>query len=47
MGGTRYHYGGQERCYRVLVWKPAGKRAPGKPRHRWYDNTTMDLEEVG
>ena len=38
---------GQERCFRVLVGKPAGKRPLGKPRHRWYDNITMDLQEVG
>ena len=25
--------------YRVLVGKPEGKRAPGKPRRRWEGNT--------
>ena len=29
--------------YRVLV----GKRALGRPRHRWEDNIKMDLQEVG
>jgi len=29
--------------YRVLVGKPEGKR----PRHRWEDNSKMDLQEVG
>ena len=29
--------------YRVLVWKPEGKRPSGKPRHRWEDNIKMDL----
>jgi hypothetical protein len=33
--------------YRVLVGKPEGKRALGKPRHRWEDNIKMDLQEVG
>jgi len=47
MGGARYHCGGEERCYRVLLGKPEGKRPLGKPRRRWYDNTTMDLQEVG
>ena len=33
--------------YRVLVGKPEGKRALGKPRHRWEDNIKLDLHEVG
>ena len=33
--------------YRVLVEKPEGKRPLGRPRHRWEDNTKMDLQEVG
>ena len=33
--------------YWVLVGKPVGKRAHGKPRHRWEDNIKMDLQEVG
>jgi len=33
--------------YRVLVGKPEGKRPLGRPRHRWEDNTQMDLMEVG
>jgi len=32
---------------RVLVGKPEGKRPLGRPRHRWEDNITMDLQEVG
>ena len=27
--------------------KPTGKRPLGRPRHRWEDNITMDLEEIG
>jgi hypothetical protein len=39
---------GEERgVYRVLVGKPEGKRPLGRPRHRWVDNTRMDLQEVG
>jgi hypothetical protein len=34
-------------AYRVLVGKPEGKRQPGRPRRRWKDNVTMDLQEVG
>jgi len=33
--------------YRVLVGKPEGKRALGKPGCRWEDNIKMDLQEVG
>ena len=33
--------------YRVLVGKPEGKRALGKPRLRWEDNIKIDLQEVG
>ena len=32
--------------YRVLVWKPEGKRPLGRPRHRWEGDITMDLQEV-
>jgi hypothetical protein len=32
--------------YRVLVGKPEGKRALGRPRHRWEDNINVDLQEV-
>jgi hypothetical protein len=33
--------------YRVLVWKPEGKRTLGRPRHRWEDNIKMDVQKVG
>jgi hypothetical protein len=33
--------------YRVLVGKSEGKRPLGRPRHKWEDNITMDLQEVG
>jgi hypothetical protein len=33
--------------YRVLVVKPEGKIPLRKPRHRWEDNITMDLQELG
>jgi len=32
--------------YRVLVGKPEGSRPLGRPRHRWVDNISMDLQEV-
>ena len=27
--------------------KPTGKRPLGRPRRRWEDNITIDLEEIG
>ena len=33
--------------YRVLVGKPEGKRALGRPRSRWEDNIKIDFQEVG
>ena len=34
-------------AYRVLVWKPEGKRPIGRARLRREDNIKMDLQEVG
>jgi len=39
---------GEERgVYRVLVRKPEGRRALGRPRRSWVDNIRMELQEVG
>ena len=38
--------GGEKGVYRVLVGKPEGRRPLGRPRHRWVDNISMDLQEV-
>ena len=43
MGGACGAYGGGERCARVLVGKPEGKRSLGRPRRRWEDNIEMDF----
>jgi hypothetical protein len=32
--------------YRVLAGKPEGKRPLGRLRHRWDDNTKMDLQKL-
>jgi hypothetical protein len=39
--------GEKRNAYRLLVWKPEGKRPPGRPRRWWVDNIRMDLGEVG
>jgi hypothetical protein len=33
--------------YRVLVWKPEGRRTIGRPNRKWEDNIKLDLQEVG
>jgi hypothetical protein len=33
--------------YRVLIWRPEGKRSLGRPRDRWEDNIKLDLREIG
>jgi hypothetical protein len=38
--------GEKRNAYRLLVGKPKGKRALGRPRCRWVDNIRMDLGEV-
>ena len=47
MGGACGAYGGGERCHRVQIGKPEGKRPLGRPRRRWEYNIKMDLQEVG
>jgi hypothetical protein len=32
--------------YRVLVWRPEGKRQLGRPRCRWEDNIKKDLRGI-
>jgi len=34
-------------AYKVLVGKSERRRPLGRPRHRWEDNTKMDVHEVG
>jgi hypothetical protein len=46
MGGACVSYGGEERCIRVLVGKPEGKKPLGRPQLRWRDNIKMDLQVV-
>jgi hypothetical protein len=34
-------------AYRILVGRPEGRRALGRPRRRWEDNIKMYLQEMG
>jgi hypothetical protein len=38
--------GENRNAYRILVGMPEGKSPLGRPRHRWVDNTKMDLREI-
>jgi hypothetical protein len=37
----------KKNAYRILVGKREGKRALGRPRHKWVDNIKIDLREIG
>jgi hypothetical protein len=39
--------GEERKVYKVLVGKPEGKRALGRPSRRWEDGVRMDLREIG
>jgi len=45
--GHVVHMSERRGIYRVLVWKPEGKRPLGRPSHRWEGNIKIDLQEVG
>jgi hypothetical protein len=47
MGRTCSTYGERRDAYRVIVEKPEGRRPLGRPRHKWEDNSKIDLCEVG
>jgi hypothetical protein len=34
-------------AYNILVGSTEGRRPLGGPRHRWKDNSKMDLGEIG
>jgi hypothetical protein len=36
----------ERKVYKVLVGKPEGKRALGRPRCRWEDGVRMDLRDI-
>ena len=44
----RLRWAGQGRsAFKILTGTPTGKRPLGRSRHRWEDNITMDLKEIG
>jgi hypothetical protein len=47
MGGACSTYGEDERCIKVFVGRPEGKRPLGISRCRWEDNIKMDIQKIG
>jgi hypothetical protein len=47
MGGACSLDGEGTDVYRVLIGKPEEESSLGRPRCKWEDNITMDLQEVG
>jgi hypothetical protein len=39
--------GAEKNAYRILVGKPEGKIALGRPRRKWVDIIKTDLREIG
>jgi hypothetical protein len=39
--------GEKRKAYRLLLRNPEGKRSLGRPRHRWVNNISIDLGDVG
>jgi hypothetical protein len=46
VGGACGTHVEERKAYEVLVGKPEGKRAPGRPRHRWENGIRMDFRET-
>jgi hypothetical protein len=47
LAGHAIRMGEKRNAYSILVGKPEGKRALGRTRRRWVNNTKMDLREIG
>jgi hypothetical protein len=45
--GRVTHVGERRDAYRFVAGKSEGKRPLGRPRHRWEDNSKVDLQGVG
>jgi hypothetical protein len=39
-------HGEKRNAYKFLVGNPEGRKQLGRSRHRWKDNTKMDLREI-
>jgi len=47
MSGACSMHGKDEKCVHILVRICEGKRPLGRPRHRWEDESRMNLWEIG
>jgi hypothetical protein len=39
--------GEKRNAYRIMAWKPEGRRQLGRQRRRWVDNNKIDVREIG
>jgi len=47
MGGHVACMGAMIKDHKIFVGKPEGKRPLERTRHKWEDNITMNLREIG
>jgi hypothetical protein len=47
LAGQVVRTGDRKRAYRVLVWRPEGKKPLERPRRRWEDNIVTGFREMG
>jgi hypothetical protein len=47
LAGHVARMGDGRNVYRVLIWRPEGKKPLERPRCRWEDNIKIDLRETG
>ena len=43
---SRMEEGRSRPTFKIVTGKPTGKRPLGRPRRRWEDNISMNLEEI-
>jgi hypothetical protein len=46
VSGACSTYGKDEKCTKILISKPEGKRSHGRHRFKWEYNIRMDLREI-
>jgi len=47
MGNTDSMNGKEKNAYKILVRKPEKKRPLGRHKHKWEDNTKINIKERG
>jgi hypothetical protein len=47
MDGSFSMHDENEKCFKILVERPEGKRSLRRPRHRWEDYIQVYFKEIG